>query len=130
MSGEKEQKPSQGRTKRDKIFDNTFEETEYEFDTSMSFALAPRAVDNRSEEDENGNHQYDARDDISVDNDDNEAIPENNADINFDHDSDQETHMSEPNNINDIDENDENDGNESEFDHEDVEAQDNDEVRW
>jgi hypothetical protein len=41
----------QGRTKRDKIFDNTFEETEYEFDTSMSFALAPRAVDNRSEED-------------------------------------------------------------------------------
>lgn len=41
----------QGRTKRDKIFDNTFEETEYEFDTSMSFAIAPRAVDNRSEED-------------------------------------------------------------------------------
>lgn len=39
------------RTKRDKIFDNTFEETEYEFDTSMSFALAPRVVDNRSEED-------------------------------------------------------------------------------
>jgi hypothetical protein len=39
------------RTKRDKIFDNTFEETEYEFDTSMSFALSPRVVDNRSEED-------------------------------------------------------------------------------
>ena len=38
------------RTKRDKIFDNTFEETEYEFDTSMTFALAPRVVDNRSEE--------------------------------------------------------------------------------
>ena len=33
-------KTTQGRTKRDKIFDNTFEETEYEFDTSMSFALA------------------------------------------------------------------------------------------
>ena len=44
-------KTTQGRTKRDKIFDNTFEETEYEFDTSMSFALAPRSVDNRSEED-------------------------------------------------------------------------------
>ena len=39
------------RTKRDKIFDNTFEETEYELDTSMSFALSPRVVDNRSEED-------------------------------------------------------------------------------
>lgn len=40
-----------GRTKRDKIFDNTFEETEYEFDTSMTFNLAPHMVDNRSEED-------------------------------------------------------------------------------
>lgn len=39
------------RTKRDKIFDNTFEETEYELDTSMSFAVHPRMVDNRSEED-------------------------------------------------------------------------------
>jgi len=39
------------RTKRDKIFDNTFEETEYEFDTSMTFNLAPHMVDNRSEED-------------------------------------------------------------------------------
>ena len=38
------------RTKRDKIFDNTFEESEYEFDTSMTFALSPRVVDNRSEE--------------------------------------------------------------------------------
>jgi len=38
------------RTKRDKIFDNTFEETEYEHDTSMSFELSPRVVDNRSEE--------------------------------------------------------------------------------
>jgi len=38
------------RTKRDKIFDNTFEETEFELDTSMSFALSPRVVDNRSEE--------------------------------------------------------------------------------
>jgi len=39
------------RTKRDKIFDNTFEDSEFEFDPTMSFALAPRAVDNRSEED-------------------------------------------------------------------------------
>lgn len=39
------------RTKRDKIFDNTFEETEFEYDNSMTFALSPRAVDNRSEED-------------------------------------------------------------------------------
>lgn len=38
------------RTKRDKIFDNTFEETEFELDTGMSFELAPRVVDNRSEE--------------------------------------------------------------------------------
>lgn len=38
------------RTKRDKIFDNTFEETEFELDTSMSFELSPRVVDNRSEE--------------------------------------------------------------------------------
>jgi hypothetical protein len=39
------------RTKRDKIFDNTFEETEFELDTSMSFELSPRVVDNRDEED-------------------------------------------------------------------------------
>lgn len=39
------------RTKRDKIFDNTFEETEYELDTSMSFELAPSVADNRPEED-------------------------------------------------------------------------------
>lgn len=38
------------RTKRDKIFDNTFEETEFELDTSMSFELSPRVVDNRTEE--------------------------------------------------------------------------------
>ena len=38
------------RTKRDKIFDNTFEETEFEYDNSMTFALSPRVVDNRSEE--------------------------------------------------------------------------------
>lgn len=38
------------RTKRDKIFDNTFEETEFELDQSMSFELSPRVVDNRSEE--------------------------------------------------------------------------------
>lgn len=39
------------RTKRDKIFDNSFEETEYELDTSMSFELAPSVADNRPEED-------------------------------------------------------------------------------
>lgn len=38
------------RTKTDKIFDNTFEDTEYEFDTSMSFEVAPRYSDNRPEE--------------------------------------------------------------------------------
>lgn len=38
------------RTKRDKIFDNTFEESEFEYDSSMTFALSPRVVDNRSEE--------------------------------------------------------------------------------
>lgn len=38
------------RTKRDKIFDNTFEESEFEYDASMTFALSPRVVDNRSEE--------------------------------------------------------------------------------
>jgi hypothetical protein len=39
------------RTKRDKIFDNSFEEAEYELDSNMSFELSPRVVDNRSEED-------------------------------------------------------------------------------
>ena len=39
------------RTKRDKIFDNTFEETEFELDNSISFELSPRVVDNRDEED-------------------------------------------------------------------------------
>jgi hypothetical protein len=39
------------RTKRDKIFDNTFEETDYELDDSISFELAPSVADNRSEED-------------------------------------------------------------------------------
>lgn len=38
------------RTKRDKIFDNTFEETEFELDAGMSFELSPRVVDNRTEE--------------------------------------------------------------------------------
>lgn len=38
------------RTKRDKIFDNTFEETEYEYDSSISFEVSPRITDNRSEE--------------------------------------------------------------------------------
>ena len=39
------------RTKRDKIFDNTFEESEFELDTSISFNVSPRAIDNRPEED-------------------------------------------------------------------------------
>jgi hypothetical protein len=39
------------RTKRDKIFDNTFEETDYELDSSLSFELSPSVADNRPEED-------------------------------------------------------------------------------
>jgi hypothetical protein len=39
------------RTKRDKIFDNTFEEQDYEFDTSLTFAIAPSYSDDRDEED-------------------------------------------------------------------------------
>lgn len=38
------------RTKRDKIFDNTFEETEFEMDSSISFEVSPRIADHRSEE--------------------------------------------------------------------------------
>lgn len=40
-----------GRTKTDKIFDNTFEETEFELNTNVSFNLSPRVADNRDEED-------------------------------------------------------------------------------
>jgi len=40
-----------GRTKRDKIFDNKFEDQEYEFDANMSFEVAPAFTDNRDEED-------------------------------------------------------------------------------
>ena len=40
-----------GRTKRDKIFDNKFEEQEHEFDPTMSFEVAPAFTDNRDEED-------------------------------------------------------------------------------
>lgn len=40
-----------GRTKRDKIFDNKFEEQEYTFDASMSFEVAPAYTDDRDEED-------------------------------------------------------------------------------
>ena len=36
--------------KRDKIFENTFEDTEFELNSSISFELAPICVDNRSEE--------------------------------------------------------------------------------
>ena len=39
------------RTKRDKIFDNTFEETEFEYDPSLTFEVAPSYLDSRSEED-------------------------------------------------------------------------------
>jgi predicted house-cleaning noncanonical NTP pyrophosphatase (MazG superfamily) len=38
------------RHKRDKIFDNTFEETGFELDSSISFQLAPQFTDTRSEE--------------------------------------------------------------------------------
>jgi hypothetical protein len=40
-----------GRTKRDKIFDNKFEDQEYEFDANMSFEVAPAFTDERDEED-------------------------------------------------------------------------------
>lgn len=40
-----------GRTKQDKIFDNTFEETEFELNANVSFNLSPRVADNRDEED-------------------------------------------------------------------------------
>lgn len=40
-----------GRTKTDKIFDNTFESTEFELNTNISFNLSPRVADNRDEED-------------------------------------------------------------------------------
>ena len=40
-----------GRTKRDKIFDNKFEEQEYEFDPNLSFEVAPAYSDDRDEED-------------------------------------------------------------------------------
>lgn len=39
------------RTKRDKIFDNTFEESNYELDPGMSFEISPSAIDDRDEED-------------------------------------------------------------------------------
>jgi hypothetical protein len=39
------------RTQRDKIFDNTFTESEYELDSSFSFEIAPSYLDNRDEED-------------------------------------------------------------------------------
>lgn len=38
------------RHKRDKIFDNTFEEQGFELDSSISFQLAPQFTDTRSEE--------------------------------------------------------------------------------
>jgi hypothetical protein len=40
-----------GRTKQDKIFDNTFEESEFELNSNVSFNLSPRVADNRDEED-------------------------------------------------------------------------------
>jgi len=38
------------RTKRDKIFDNKFEESEFELDTSISFEISPQYSDDRDEE--------------------------------------------------------------------------------
>jgi|TARA_B110000908_G_C10207205_1_gene428331 hypothetical protein len=40
-----------GRTKRDKIFDNTFEDQEFELDSNLSFDIAPAYSDDRDEED-------------------------------------------------------------------------------
>ena len=40
-----------GRTKTDKIFDNSFESQEFELNTNVSFNLSPRVADNRDEED-------------------------------------------------------------------------------
>jgi hypothetical protein len=39
------------RTKRDKIFDNTFEDVEFELDSTLTFEVAPSYLDNRDEED-------------------------------------------------------------------------------
>ena len=39
------------RTKRDKIFDNKFEEQEFELNSNISFALSPQYTDDRDEED-------------------------------------------------------------------------------
>ena len=39
------------RTKRDKIFDNKFEEQEFELQSNISFAISPQYSDDRSEED-------------------------------------------------------------------------------
>lgn len=39
------------RTQRDKIFDNTFDDSDFEMDPSFSFAIAPSQVDDRNEED-------------------------------------------------------------------------------
>lgn len=40
-----------GRTKTDKIFDNTFESTEFELNTNVSFTVSPQYSDDRPEED-------------------------------------------------------------------------------
>ena len=39
------------RTKRDKIFDNTFEDGDFEMDATLKFEVAPSYFDNRDEED-------------------------------------------------------------------------------
>ena len=39
------------RTKRDKIFDNKFEEAEFELNSNISFEISPQYSDDRSEED-------------------------------------------------------------------------------
>ena len=39
------------RTKRDKIFDNTFGDGEFEMDATFTFEVAPSYLDNRDEED-------------------------------------------------------------------------------
>ena len=39
------------RTKHDKIFDNSFESSEFELNTNISFTVSPRYADDRPEED-------------------------------------------------------------------------------
>ena len=46
-----EQTPTPNPIKRDKIFDNTFEEQDFQLDSSISFQISPQYSDDRDEED-------------------------------------------------------------------------------